>query len=135
VQIDDFLLRVKQWAEKQIDIHGVLLVGSYARGAARPDSDVDLVILTDCPERYIDTIAFAGGFGSVLRWLKEDWGQVASLRVWYEDGLEVEYGIAFLDWAVQPLDSGTLRVVSDGVQILFDRNGSLGWLARNDPSD
>lgn len=130
MRIESFLAQVKQWAEQQSDIKGVLLVGSYARGAARTDSDVDLVILTASPQRYIDCISFADNFGSVAKWEKEDWGRVTSLRVWYQDGLEVEYGIARPDWASQPLDAGTLQVVSDGMQIVFDRDGSLNWLSR-----
>jgi predicted nucleotidyltransferase len=129
MMLEDLMAKVKQWAEKQLDIQGVLLVGSYARGAARPDSDVDLVILTDCPARYLDGISFSGNFGSVSKWQKEAWGKVTSVRVWYQDGLEVEYGIALPDWASQPLDPGTFRVLSDGMQIVYDREGSLNRIS------
>jgi predicted nucleotidyltransferase len=129
MEIEGFLARVKRWAEERPDIKGVLLVGSHARGAARPDSDVDLIILTVSPQRYLDSISFAGHFGSVLRWEKEDWGRVKSLRVWYQGGLEVEYGIAQPDWASQPLDSGTLQVISEEIQIVYDRDGGLNWLS------
>jgi predicted nucleotidyltransferase len=129
MRIKGFLSQVKAWTEQQADIKGVLLVGSYARGVARADSDVDLVILTTKPERYLDSVSFAENFGSVSKWEKEDWGRVTSVRVWYQDGLEVEYGITLPDWVAQPLDSGTLRVVSDGMQIVFDRDGSLSWLS------
>jgi predicted nucleotidyltransferase len=128
MRIEGLLSGVKEWAAHRPDIAGILLVGSYARGTPRTDSDVDLVILTAEPERYLDSISFARNFGLVVKWEKEDWGRVTSLRVWYQDGLEVEYGIARPDWASQPLDAGTRRVVSDGVQIIFDRDGSLNWL-------
>ncbi|WP_210730372.1 nucleotidyltransferase domain-containing protein [Streptomyces sp. S816] len=36
---------------------GLLLVGSYARGAARPDSDVDIVLLKADPARYLTDTA------------------------------------------------------------------------------
>ncbi len=132
MKIESFLAQVKQWAGQQSDIKGVLLVGSYTKGAARADSDVDLIILTADPQHYIDRISFAENFGSVSKWEKEDWGRVTSLRVWYQDGLEVEYGIALPDWASQPLDLGTLQVVSDGMQIVFDRDDSLSWLCHSD---
>ena len=32
----------------------VILFGSYAHGNPRPDSDIDLLIIKDTPERYID---------------------------------------------------------------------------------
>jgi predicted nucleotidyltransferase len=130
MEIEKFLAQVKRWAEQQSDIQAVLLVGSFARGTARADSDIDLVILTTSPQDYLDRLTFADHFGSVSKWEKEDWGKITSLRVWYEDGSEVEYGIALPDWAIQPLDPGTLRVISDGMQIVFDRDGSLNWLSR-----
>jgi predicted nucleotidyltransferase len=130
MKIEKFLAQVKQWAEQQPDIQGILLVGSYARGTARPDSDIDLVVMTTSPHRYLDSISFADHFGSLSKWQKEDWGTVTSLRVWYRDGLEVEYGFALSDWASQPLDSGTLQVISSGAQIVYDRDGSLRWLSR-----
>ncbi|MGH2704321.1 MAG: nucleotidyltransferase domain-containing protein [Actinomycetota bacterium] len=34
------------------DVCGVAIVGSWARGEARADSDLDLVILTEDPSRY-----------------------------------------------------------------------------------
>jgi hypothetical protein len=52
----------------------------------------------------------------------EAWGRVTSLRVWYEDGLEVEFSLATPDWATSP-DDGTRRVVSDGLRVLWDPNG------------
>ncbi len=48
-------------------------------------------------------------------------GRVTSLRVWYADGLEVEFAIADRAWASAPLDAGTRRVIEDGCVVLFDR--------------
>ncbi len=129
MNIESFLSQVKSWAAQQPDIAGMLLVGSYARGAARPDSDIDLVILTSNPGRYLDDISFAEQFGSISRWEKEDWGRLISLRVWYQDGMEVEYGFTLPDWASPPLDAGTQRVISDGARVVFDRDGSLRGLS------
>lgn len=119
------LQAVTRWAEQQADITGVLLVGSYARGAARADSDVDLVILTDRPQIYLDSISWAKTFGDVSRWQKEDWGELTSVRVWYAGGLEVEFGVTLPDWAAPPMDAGTRRVVSGGVQKIYERKGKM----------
>ena len=129
MKIENFLAWVRQWAEQQSDIQGVLLVGSHARGAARRDSDVDLVILTPSPKRYLESMSFADNFGAVSKCQVEDWGKVTSLRVWYEDGLEVEYGFALPEWAAQPLDAGTRQVITDGMKIVFDREGILKGLS------
>ena len=56
----------------------------------------------------------------------EDWGLVTSLRVYYEDGLEVEYGLTSSEWAEEPIDEGTYRVIRDGMGIYSDREGLLG---------
>jgi len=40
------------WAKVHEDIRGVALVGSHARGTARLDSDIDLVVLADNPEAF-----------------------------------------------------------------------------------
>lgn len=126
--VDPFLVDVKQWAEALPDITAVLLVGSYARGSARVDSDVDLVILTTNPQQYVASVSFAEHFGTVLKSETEDWGRVISQRIWYQNGLEVEFGFALPDWASRPLDEGTRNVISNGAQIVFDRDGSLSWL-------
>ena len=128
MKIDRLLAQIKEWAEAQRDITGVLLVGSHARGTGRADSDVDLVILTIQPEAYLESISFAERFGSISASQKEDWGRVTSVRVWYEGGPEVEFGFTRPDWAAPPLDAGTRRVLSDGARVVFDREGWLGRL-------
>ena len=90
--VEDFLLTVEQWARDRVDIEGVGLVGSHARGVATPDSDVDLVILTTDPEPYFLNKTWALAFGEIERNQVEDYGKVRSLRIQYEKGLEVEYG-------------------------------------------
>lgn len=131
--IDRFLTDLREWAEKQPEIIGVLLVGSHARGQAREDSDVDVVILAEAPERYLEEVSFVEQFGQLVRLEKEDWGRLTSLRVWYEGGLEVEFGLTDPGWAALPADSGTREVVSDGARILFDRGGTLDTLLQAVP--
>lgn len=123
--IERFLSEVVQWASDQPDIVAVALVGSYARGTARPTSDVDLVILTSCPEQYLQVTDWTATFGPIAKQAIEHWGEVTSLRVWYEWGKEVEFGITTPAWIAHPIDEGTWKVVSDGIRILFDRHDYL----------
>lgn len=106
-------------------MQGVALVGSYARAAARNDSDIDLVVLTEQPSRYLDDIQWIERFGIVEKHQTEDYRKLTSLRVWYLNGPEVEYGITTPDWAVIPLDAGTRKVISDGMMVLFERGNVL----------
>ena len=126
--LSDFLDRVTDWAVHQPTIAGVALVGSYARGAARPDSDIDMVLLCTEPRGFLTETSWIHRFGEVRTCHTEEWGAVTSLRVYYTDGLEVEFGMTTLAWAVLPVDPGTQHVVSHGMCILWDREGVLGRL-------
>jgi predicted nucleotidyltransferase len=128
VVIDPFLMELREWAARQEEIAGVLLVGSHARGQAREDSDVDVVLLARVPERYLEDRSWVEQFGAVARMEEEDWGRVTSLRVWYAGGPEVEFSWTDPGWAALPPDPGTQQVVSDGARIIFDREGVLATL-------
>lgn len=127
---ETLLREVVIWAENADGIAGVALVGSYAYGAARPDSDVDLVLLMPDPKPFLEATAWLDRFGPVASCDVEDWGAVTSLRVVYESGLEVEFGLSTPAWADIPVDAGTRRVVSDGMRVLYDPEGIMEALQR-----
>lgn len=116
---------VRKWAEERDDIRALALIGSHARGSARPDSDIDLVLVCSDPARYVRRTDWVSGFGPPRRVTCEDWGRVQSVRVFYETGEEIEFAIAGIDWAEVPLDPGTVGVLKNGCSILIDRDGSL----------
>jgi hypothetical protein len=60
-------------------------------------------------------------FGEVIRRQVEDYGRLTSLRVWYADGGEVEFGLSTPDWIAEPLDEGTAAVIAGGIKILYKR--------------
>jgi predicted nucleotidyltransferase len=128
--IRDFLDKFVAWASRQTDIQGVALVGSYARGEAKDDSDIDLVILTELPQKYLAEVQWPKRFGIIEKRQDEDYGKLTSLRIWYQDGREVEYGITTPDWAVTPLDEGTRAVISGGMLVLFERGDLLSRHAK-----
>ena len=123
--VQHLLDTVCNWAEQQADVRAVALVGSHARGNARADSDIDLVILSTNPTRYVTDHRWIETFGGVLQSEVEDWGNVQSVRVFYRSGFEVEFGFAAVDWASLPLEKGTREVLQRGAMILLDRDGSL----------
>jgi predicted nucleotidyltransferase len=126
--VSDILDRVRDWAAYQPTIAAVALVGSHARGAARPDSDIDLVLLCEEPHAFLADTSWIHRFGAIETCHTECWGFVTSLRVYYTEGLEVEFGMTTLAWAALPVDPGTQDVVSHGMRILWDREGLLGRL-------
>jgi AcrR family transcriptional regulator len=120
-----FIQAFTAWAAGQNDIQALALVGSHARGEARPDSDVDLVVIAAQPERYLRDSAWVAQFGEERRRQVEDYGALTSLRIWYADGLEVEYGLTGAWWAAEPLDAGTREVMRGGIRVLFERGEML----------
>jgi predicted nucleotidyltransferase len=125
MEIEELLRRVCTWAESEPAIAAVALVGSHARGTARPDSDIDLVVLTRETGAYLNDLAWTRLFGEPSRRTIENWGIVSSVRVWYADGPEVEFGIAGTDWGADPTDEGTTRVIRDGIRIVCEKGGLL----------
>ncbi len=132
-EADDVVARVTRWTADRPDVVGLLLVGSYARDAARPDSDVDLVLLTTDQARYADhTWADDLALGALIR--IRSWGPVTERRFVTASGLEVEFNIGSPAWAsVDPVDPGTYRVVTGGARPLHDPTGALAELLDSCP--
>ena len=91
--IRDFLNLFVHWASAQEDVQAIALVGSYARGEARDDSDIDLVLLAAESQTYLEDLRWTERFGLVEKHQTEDYGKLISIRVCYQNGVEVEYGI------------------------------------------
>ncbi|TNC27460.1 nucleotidyltransferase domain-containing protein [Amycolatopsis alkalitolerans] len=114
--------RVTAWAAGQPATYGLLLVGSYARNTARPESDVDFVLLTTDPDHITVT-----AFGTPIR--LQRWGDVLEHRFRTENGLEFELNTTDPAWARRAkTDPGTRRVVTDGARVLYDPTGDLADL-------
>src|SRR5687768_9570365 len=131
MNVSTFLDLFGRWAGEQPDVDAVALVGSHARDAAREGADVDLLILTADPAKYVQDHSWLAVFGEVRELRVENWGRVTSLRTFYAEGLEVEYGFAAPDWAAVPMDAGSVSVISDGMKILFDPLGILRAVQRD----
>lgn len=130
-EIKPFLTQLIYWAQQQESIQAVALVGSYARGKEKKDSDIDLMIIVKDPQMYIADEKWIYLFGEVEKIQNEVWTQVKTKRVFYKDGLEIEFNFDKDTWVKsRPIDSGTKRVVNDGMQILIDKEGMLEELQK-----
>ena len=123
---------VTDWAASRSDIVGVALVGSWARDAANPDSDIDLILLTPNPDAYRVSSAWLTEIDwpklslSVQSYRDAKYGVVWSRHVELSDGVRVEFSFGFPSWAATcPCDAGTHSVVSRGCRVLFDPAGLL----------
>ena len=123
--------QVSDWAAVRADVQAIALVGSWARGTARADSDVDIVMITTEPDAYVSTDEWVGSLGITALLEPEGWGQLTARRGHTASGLEVEFGITTESWAqIDPIDDGTLRVVADGMEAIHDPDGLLERLIR-----
>src|SRR5262245_11504980 len=97
-RVQSFLFEFKRWAATEIQIQAVALVGSHARGTASETSDVDLIVIVSPPNVYLEYRQWTELFGDVMRDQIEDYGACTSLRVWYSNGLEIEFGFCYASW-------------------------------------
>ena len=118
-RIEEILSSVIAWAGSEVSIQAVALVGSVARGDATADSDVDLVVVTRDRTPFVDRDEWARALGGHVIATRE-WGALVERRVRLADGIELDIGLVGPEWAAQPIDAGTARVVRDGFRVLYD---------------
>jgi predicted nucleotidyltransferase len=127
-RVDGFLFEFKRWAATEADIHAIALIGSYSRNTASEASDVDLIVVVSSPNNYLKYRQWTSLFGNVVREQTELYGKCTSLRVWYDEGMEVEYGFVDESWAALPIDVETRKIISDGMKVMFERKPLLSLL-------
>ena len=119
--MEKFLESIKNWAKNEEKIESVIVVGSYARGTYKLTSDIHLVIITPNKKQTIEERKFIELFGNVIKSQIEYYGACTSIRVYYMDGKEVEFGIVEPSWIKRPLDRGTYKVLKDGFKVIIDK--------------
>ena len=126
---------VADWALPRADMRAMALVGSWARGDPHPDSDVDLLLLSDRANDYRDRqewlaeIDFEKSGYAVASSKDASYGGVWSCHVAMSPTGMLELTFAPRSWArADPVDAGTRRVVKDAFRIIFDKDGALAKL-------
>jgi predicted nucleotidyltransferase len=118
---DLLLENFKEWSEQQTYIKGVAVVGSFARGDYHSNSDVDLTIISTNKDLTLNIIKNEFNFDNIESSTLEEWGILTSLRIFYGNGLEVEYGVVTDRWVKEPLDEGTKNVVKNGFKVIAEK--------------
>ena len=128
----ELIARVTTWAQSDDRVIAAAVCGSYARGEAKPDSDIDFCLLTTDPASLLDDRSWLHEFGADARVAGpvEDYNLVQSIRVFY-GATEAEFGVTDAAWAELPIDRETAGVINNGLQILYDPEGRLGRAAAN----
>lgn len=128
-EVGALIARLDGWARGRAEVVAVGLVGSWARGEARMDSDLDVVLLAEDREPFVRDDAWVRALGGTGLVRTRGWGPVTERRFVLPSGFEVELGVAPPTWAAaDPVDGGTRRVVTDGMSIVYDPEGLLARL-------
>ena len=69
----------------------------------------------------VENQEFTELFGKMKKRQTEYYGACTSVRVWYQSGMEVEFGLVKPSWIDVPLDRGTYQVLSDGYKVVLDK--------------
>jgi hypothetical protein len=134
--IDQIVATLRRWVNAQAPLRALAIVGSRARGDARPDSDLDVLVFTNDMT-----------WASSVEWLRdpklglteqtitsaqrEVHGIARSWRMLL-GAAEVDLTFADTSWAnTSPIDCGTWRVLSDGIKVLVDKDGLLMALTKS----
>jgi len=136
---DNYLIKVilgqvKNWAQKRSEILALALVGSYARGEATLESDIDLMVIASDTEVFRQNydwmyqINWESVSYKIQKWNDAQYGVVWSRHVYLSNSknnltnkIKVEISFGLPTWAsIQPIDSGTFGVVSRGCKIIYD---------------
>jgi hypothetical protein len=88
------------------------VVGSFARQASRLGSDLDLVLLSERPDRFGAWLAEVPPMAPARFLHRRQWGPLTELRLRRRSGLHLDVGVAPLARAAtEPVDVGTARVL------------------------
>jgi hypothetical protein len=123
---------VSRWVVRTENLRAAALLGSWARGEAMLDSDLDLLILETKPDAYLGEpppLAAIGleraGYRIASR-QRQPYGVVTSQILTLEPSAEVELAFAGLHWAeIASTDPGTAAVIRGGFCILVDKDDLL----------
>lgn len=132
--------RFVNWARAQLDIRAAIVLGSRARGDRPADewSDLDIIVITTDPERYLATTEWLENIGNPWLTFLEPTGTGGDVerRALFEGGLDVDFAITPNDEFEQLVQGGlesapdVLDIVRRGTRVLLDKDGAVAQLAR-----
>jgi len=128
IEVEDLLVRVREWAVRRSDAVAVALAGSWAYGRPRMDSDVDIIVLTADKSPYLRDESWVAELGGTHMIRTQHWGALYTERRFVlSSGLEVEFGVAPPSWAATdpPDPSVSDDVKNGGLRAIYDLAGIL----------
>jgi hypothetical protein len=127
---DQIVATFCRWVNAQVPLRALAIVGSWARGDARPDSDLDVLVLTNdmtwaTSAEWLRDPKLGLTEQTITSAQREVHGIARSWRLLL-GASEVDLTFADISWAnSSPIDCGTWRVLSGGIKVLVDKDGLL----------
>jgi aminoglycoside 6-adenylyltransferase len=144
---DLLAVRIADWARERTDVRAAVVVGSQARAETAADrwSDLDVILVVEEPNAYLDDLSWVMAFGAPLLTFIEPTavGNERELRVLFETGEDLDLPLipmSRLDLLTE--DEEIAEVLGRGYRVLVDdigleerlRAASLGPLRRREPT-
>lgn len=128
---EQLIKRFVNYAQANSDIRAAIILGSRARlnNPADEWSDLDIMVITTEPEKYLSTTDWLEGIGKV--WLtfveKTGTGGQKERRVLFEGGLDVDFAIIpeklALHFRKEELLPQVVEIFRRGIRVLLDKDG------------
>ena len=137
---EQLVARFVKWAETCSDIRAAVIIGSRARVDHPADewADLDIIIITTDPERYVSTSDWIENVNNPLLTFVEPTSEGDNLerRVLFEDMLDVDFAIIPETKARQLLQGGVpaeiavqiSNVFGRGMRVILDKDGTAAQL-------
>ncbi len=128
-QHEELLERILAAARIDGGIRALALVGSGARGEGLNDeySDIDLVLVTDSPERYVDSAAWAEAIGPAWFSFSESVPEAyhRERRFLFAGGLDVDVVVVEANRLKTDPESLVIarEICSRGIRVILDKDG------------
>jgi len=116
-------------------LRALAVCGSWARGAARPESDLDLLLVAADPaawrreQGWVARLPYSEAGRTYRSHRNATYGVAWSAHIRLDPEAALELTFAPVAWAhTDPVDPGTRRVVSGGFRVVIDKDGALARL-------
>lgn len=121
MNISRFLELLEAWGKEEDLVNSIIITGHYATGEVGQDSSIDIQIISTTPSFLVKDNSFIEKFGNVIKKDIETIKRVTLIKVTYENGTKVSFGISSPLWISKPLDKGTFEILERGYKVILDK--------------
>ena len=123
----DSIEKIIYFAGKNADIEAIIMIGSQCRKIKPADkySDLDLIIVTDKPDKYINDDKWLNNFGEIVcTFVEPTIGGGKERRVLYNDNRDIDFSVVPSSYKFSDkhfTDPTTLSTFEKGYKVIYDK--------------